>query len=1066
MDPVLRELLYEEVNDEIEAIIRTEKVNAEIPGVRMVARFGHIATCRLRRKDISKIRYSNGVKSLKAARSLVADNEVQLEQENQFLKFINTPVNSDLRRSPDIALTGAGTIVGVIDWGCDIAADAIRNEDGTSRLIALWNQRDSKEDHQDNFYGYGTIYTQQEINEALLDSNPYDALNYHPADADAAMTGSHGMHVIDIAAGNGRGGGPLGIAPKAKLIFVHLADKGTGGLANLGDSVRILEAIDFIRKMAGNTPCVINCSVGRHAGPHDGTMGTDLAIDYLLNNIPGFFIVQSAGNYSNKKIHSSGRLEKDKEHVLRVFVDEADVTPNELEIWYSGKDRFVVKTESPNGNQSAWTHLGDQSDIVEDNKLIGRIYNRACDPNNHDNHIDIFLYPEAQSGWWLVTIKGAEVANGNFHAWLERDGACPGCQSRFSEEDSDDYYTTGTLANGHSALVVGACDAHANDKSIAWFSSRGPTRDNRNKPDLVAPGVNVLAARSTPRDGFNNSEKLVRKSGTSMAAPHVTGAVALCLQAMGRNINGREIRNLILNNVDPVSWPEISEFNIGCGYLNLKKTVDAAVKKKMKYRKSFLKRLNEYEDQEENDMRQNNSEIFDEFYTGANKDISLVDSEKKFLAEIMHQSDKEGISRLPSPDELYSEIVYEQSTPFSRLLNDNFMVVARPGESLVSTAMPDDILLRVGLGESGLGHVARISNPKMWSHENIQGSSITPESSLPGYYVEVLERDSYRYARPSRIARRILDPRGRMLPGQLLLRAKAANDYAENEELTDTYIEGESARAYKTTNFLEQRFDVGEDDESNVVEARRYEKQYDQFESFTPMFGPGTGDIFHVINSSSTVSLQTLQRELALQAYEEYLRWRTTSGAVITESYTKGKTILRNDYWPAAGIRNPSAALGANWWSNKPWSAAFISFTINDRANNLGLNNLLSGKPNHMAYTWQAYKDRSSKKVQRYWAYQPDRVMVDVGDIIVKSRGSGSQATWNDVKASKFRFKSTHGDVVVSTSSSEARVIGGNLGNSVNYRKYTLSNGFINTNTSSNGADKVFAVLKLVGSAT
>ena len=61
--------------------------------------------------------------------------------------------------------------------------------------------------------------------------------------------------------------GPAGIAPDADLIFVHLADRNTGGLANFGDSVRLLEAVDFISRTAGPQPCVINISAGRHLRP-------------------------------------------------------------------------------------------------------------------------------------------------------------------------------------------------------------------------------------------------------------------------------------------------------------------------------------------------------------------------------------------------------------------------------------------------------------------------------------------------------------------------------------------------------------------------------------------------------------------------------------------------------------------------------------------------------------------------------------------------------------------------------------------------------------------------------
>lgn len=97
-------------------------------------------------------------------------------------------------------------------------------------------------------------------------------------------------------AGNGLAGGPVGVAPDADLVFVHLADRRTGGLANLGDSVGILEAVDFIARTAGRRPWMINVSVGRHGGPTTDRR-TELALDAMLRARPGRFVVQGAGNY-------------------------------------------------------------------------------------------------------------------------------------------------------------------------------------------------------------------------------------------------------------------------------------------------------------------------------------------------------------------------------------------------------------------------------------------------------------------------------------------------------------------------------------------------------------------------------------------------------------------------------------------------------------------------------------------------------------------------------------------------------------------------------------------------
>ena len=131
---------------------------------------------------------------------------------------------------------------------------------GGTRFLSFWDQRDLAAGPRPDPYGYGTVHDREQIDRALHDPRPYERLGYHPAIADRAGHGTHGTHVLDIAAGNGQAGGPVGIAPEADLVFVHLADRTTGGLANLGDSVRLLEAVDFISRTAGSRPCVINIS--------------------------------------------------------------------------------------------------------------------------------------------------------------------------------------------------------------------------------------------------------------------------------------------------------------------------------------------------------------------------------------------------------------------------------------------------------------------------------------------------------------------------------------------------------------------------------------------------------------------------------------------------------------------------------------------------------------------------------------------------------------------------------------------------------------------------------------
>lgn len=575
MDPALEEMLKGNGDDEIEAIIRLRYPGLVPRGVRIVAQFGDIATCRLKRNAIQQVHEDEACASLKAPRLLISDAEFEVPEPATV--FQEDSYWHDDRRPKNIDVTGRGVVIGIVDWGFDFMHPDFLHDNGSTRLLALWDQSQPRYGAS-HVYGYGTIYTEDAINRALLSDDPYVTLGYHPANGDPDNMGAHGTHVAGIAAGNGRAGGPVGIAPEADLVFVHLSTRGTDELANLGDSVTLLEAIDFISKVAGKRPCVINCSIGRTGGAKDGKSPVERGLDAFLQWTPGRAICQSTGNYFQSMTHASGKVKQGESVTLNWLTDAADRTPNEMEIWYSGRDKFIIEIVPPNSDPIESVPLGKNRTIEISGVEVGRIYHRDHDPNNGDNHVDIFLYPEAPAGRWQVNVIGEGVAVGDFHAWIERDAACQHCQSRFDPKDADTYFTTGTICNGFYTIAVGAYNPHSPDRQIGVFSSSGPTRDGRKKPNLAAPGVSILAPRSAHRDPEIEVPLYVRRSGTSMAAPHVTGACALVFQAAKRPLRIDETHKLLLDNTD--SNPEMAEdaMRIGAGYLNIERAVNAVRK--------------------------------------------------------------------------------------------------------------------------------------------------------------------------------------------------------------------------------------------------------------------------------------------------------------------------------------------------------------------------------------------------------------------------------------------------------------------------------------------------------
>lgn len=737
MDPALTELLLAEgttADRMIEAIIRLRRPGLDIPGVRMVARFGTVSTCRLRAGDVAAVRAHPDEISLKLARPLGQDR--QPPDPGSESDSDADPDRPPARR-PVTPLTGSGVVVGAMDWRFDLDHPSLKHLDGSTRLLALWDQRatpSAQSPQSPQPYGYGRVYLPAEINRALASRDPYRRLGYHPA-AGSTKNG-HGTHVIDIAAGNGRGGGPIGVAPEADLVLVHLADQGTGGLANLGDSVRLLEAAHFIATVAGARPWVINSSVGRMGGPHDRSLLVQRAIDEFLLAGPGRFLVQSAGNYRAAGTHASGSLTVGEQRILHFDVDPHDWSTNELEIWYDGEDEFTVKIDPPGRTDGPTVRLGQTADITRAGQIVGRVHHRADDPNNHDHHIDAFLYPKAAGGTWTVTLTARTVRSGRFHAWLERDEACPECQARFAPDSRSLACTTGTIANGRVPLVVGAYDAHDPARPVARTSSSGQTRDGQLKPDLGAPGHRVRAARSAALGSVTSPGGTVLMSGTSMATPHVTGAVALCLQASGGRLTAQQIRTLVLGTADPPRNPDPGR-RLGHGYLDI-----AALLRVTQRAFAASSRTSARAPRSTEDLNQ-------EYLM----DTELEPASPLELSPLALSPLMLGTARA------YRDLLYRPDTELAQWIRARYTILGRPGERPPADLRAGDLVLQVALGHPTAGRCRVVADPELTQR---RGDAV----DSAGWYAKLSDSAGS----PGSIDRRVLDATRCLPAGSVLLR--------------------------------------------------------------------------------------------------------------------------------------------------------------------------------------------------------------------------------------------------------------------------------------------------------
>jgi subtilase family protein len=284
----------------------------------------------------------------------------------------------------------------------------------------------------------------------------------------------------------------------------------------------------------------------------------------------------STGNYFGADLHSSGQLNAGEYVDLRWRVTPRNDEISEMEVWYPGVDVFGVELIDPYGRSVARAALGDKSLARDGDRVIASAYHRCDDPNNGDNQVDIFLWPDAAVGTWTTRLYGEHVRDGRYHAWLERDD--PVFQSRFTPECAVPTSTTNTICNGHYTIAVGAYDAREPSHPLIPPSSAGPTADNRPKPDVSAPGAGIRAARSSqPKNGFREMDRLTVKTGTSMAAPHVTGICALMLEAAGEyRLTAEQIRRILIDTArSSPPYDETDQLRYGAGRVDAAAAVKA-----------------------------------------------------------------------------------------------------------------------------------------------------------------------------------------------------------------------------------------------------------------------------------------------------------------------------------------------------------------------------------------------------------------------------------------------------------------------------------------------------------
>ncbi|WP_270505479.1 bile acid germinant receptor pseudoprotease CspC [Paraclostridium sordellii] len=465
-------------------------------------------------------------------------------------------------KNPYITTTGKDVLIAIIDSGIDYLHPDFINENNTSKIVSIWDQESNKKQPPKGLI-FGSEFTREDINIAIME-------NDKTLSVDNIGTGT-------IAAGISSGNGRLnsqykGVAVDSELVVVKLReykDTYTEGRINYQKS-DFLSAIRYVLDVAKKEDkfLIINFTIGLAA---KSIIELTLLETFREINEAGVIFISGAGNEGNTDIHYEGNISANngfQDIIIQVGQQKnLDITLTNI-----GPDKIGASIISPSGELSYQIMYSPDYYVyrgkfnLEDTDYEMRLIYPWLESAHQELTINLF---NIKPGIWTLRLIPEFILNGSYDVYLPNKNLISS-QTRFSDPASTSTITM--YAATEKVITIGAY----NDKTDSiWIgSSKGPVKQKGIKPDIVAPGIDII---SPYIDGEYNTS-----TGTGVSSSIVSGVIALIVQYIREQnafykevLYTQQLKTYLMlgaTKKDIYEYPNISQ---GYGILNLKDTIIA-----------------------------------------------------------------------------------------------------------------------------------------------------------------------------------------------------------------------------------------------------------------------------------------------------------------------------------------------------------------------------------------------------------------------------------------------------------------------------------------------------------